>query len=113
MAPQAYNFVITHDHEITGWKILSMLLHSCTLNIGAMDGNIQSYIATLAFNNREQLEYFHSIILIFKQEIVLSGETVSPTRLLFQYRKALSESDKLKSLAAPKMKDIVTFLYNN
>ena len=44
---------------------------------------------------------------------MLSGEIFSPTRLLFQYMKALSKSDKLRSFIALKMKDIITFLDNN
>ena len=35
--------------------------------------------------NGEQLEYFHSKILILQQEIIFSGETLSPTRLLSHY----------------------------
>ena len=67
----------------------------------------------MTFNNREQLEDFNIRILIFQQEIILSGETVSPIRLLFQFMKALSESNKLKAFIAPKMKDLVTFLDND
>ena len=29
MAPQTYKVVNTHAHEISGWKILSRLLHAC------------------------------------------------------------------------------------
>ena len=36
-----------------------------------MNGGVQSYLATLAFKNGKQLEYFHSIIIGLKQEIVL------------------------------------------
>ena len=42
-----------------------------------------SDLATLAFNNGEKLEDSHSIILRLQQEIVLSVETVYPTRLIF------------------------------
>ena len=48
-----------------------------------------------------------------KQEIILSGETVSPARLLFQYMKAFPKSDKLKAFIVPKMTDIITFLEKN
>ena len=68
-----------------------------------MNGDVQYYLATLAFNNGKQLEYFHGRIIIIQQEIILSGEIVSPTRLLFQCMKALSKSDKLRDYIAPKM----------
>ena len=44
---------------------------------------------------------------------MLSGEIFSPTRLLFNYMKALSKSDKLRTFIAPKMTDIIIFLDNN
>ena len=44
---------------------------------------------------------------------MLSGEIVSPTRLLFQYMKAFSKSDKRRTFIATKMTDIITFLDNN
>ena len=44
---------------------------------------------------------------------MLSGEIVSPTRLLFHYMKALTKSEKLRDFIAPKITDIITFLYNN
>ena len=68
-----------------------------------MNNDVWSDLATLAFNDREQLEYFHSIILILQQEIILYGETLSPKRIIFQYMKALSNSDKIKSFVAPNM----------
>ena len=54
-----------------------------------MNGDVQYYLATLDINNREQIEDFHGIILRLQQEIVISGEIFSPTRLIFQYMKAL------------------------
>ena len=42
---------------------------------------------------------------------MLSGENLSPTRILFQYMKA--NSDKLRAFIAPKMIYIITFLDNN
>ena len=84
MAPQAYKVVSTHAHEISGWTILSRLIHSRAPHLGGMNGDVQSNLSTLAFKNGEQLEYFHSRILRLQQEIMLSGEIVSPTRLLFQ-----------------------------
>ena len=59
-----------------------------------MNGDVQSNLATLAFKNREQLEDFHRRILRLQQEIILSGEILSPTRLIFQYTKAFSKSNK-------------------
>ena len=44
---------------------------------------------------------------------MLSGEIVSPTRLLFQYMKALTKSDRLRDFIAPKMIDLITLLDNN
>ena len=45
--------------------------------------------------------------------MMLSGEIVSPTRLLFWYMKALKKSEKIKAFIAPKMKDPITFLEKN
>ena len=78
-----------------------------------MNDDVQSDLVTLIFKIREQLEDFHISIIIFQQEIILSGETISPTRLLFQYIKALPKSDKLKAFIAPKMTDLIKFLDNN
>ena len=83
MAPQIYKVVSTHAHEISGWAIISRLLHSLDPNIGGMNGDIQYNIFTLVFNNGEQLEDFHSRTIRLQQEIIISGEIVSPTRLLF------------------------------
>ena len=96
MAPQAYNVVSTHDHEISGWTILSRLLHSRVPHLVGTNGDVRSDLATLAFANGEKLEDFHSRILRLQHEINLSGETISPARLLFQYMKAFSKNDKLK-----------------
>ena len=73
MATQAYKIVSTHDHEISGWTILSRLLHSRATRIGGVEGYVQSDLATLAFKNGEQLEDFRSRILRLQQEIMLSG----------------------------------------
>ena len=75
-----------------------------------MNGDLRSDLATLEFKNGEQLENFHSKILRLQQEINLSGETVFTIRLLFQYMKALSKSDKLKAFISTKMTYIITFL---
>ena len=84
MEPQAYKVVSTHAHEISGWKILSRPLHSRAPHLGGMNGDVQSGLANMEFNNGEQLEDFHSMIFRLEQEIVLSGETVSLTGILFQ-----------------------------
>ena len=96
MAPEAYNISTTHAHEISRWTILSRLLHARSPHIGGMDGDIRSDLATLVFNNGEQIEDFYSIIIILQQEINLYGETFSPTRLLLHYTKELSNLDKFK-----------------
>ena len=110
MAPQAYKIVSTHAHENSGWIILSRLLNSRAPHLGVMNGDILSDLSTLAFRNGEQLEDFHSRILRLQQEIMLSGETVSPTRLLLRYMKSLTKSEKLKAFMAPKMTDLITFI---
>ena len=73
MAPHIYKVFSTHGHEISGWTILSTLLDSYGPCIGGMNGDVQSNIATLTFNNGVQLEYFHGIILRLQQEINLYG----------------------------------------
>ena len=113
MAPQAYKVVRTHAHEISGWTIISILLHSRAHRLGCINGDLQSDLAILAFNNGEKLEYFHGMIIRLQQEIMLSGEIISPTRPLFQYMKAFSKSNKLIAFIVPKMKYLITFLDNN
>ena len=110
---QAYKVVSTHTHEMTGWTILYRILHSLAPHIGGINGDAQSELSIVAFKNGEQLEYFHIIILTLQQEIFLSVETVSPTRLLFQYIKTFSESNKIKASIVPKMTDLITLLDNN
>ena len=78
-----------------------------------MNGNVQTDLATLAFRNGEQLEDFHSRILRLQQEIMLTGEIVSPNRPLFQYMKAFTKSENLKAFIVPKMTDLITFLEKN
>ena len=78
-----------------------------------MNGDVKYDIATLAFRNGEQLEDFYSRVLRLQQEIMLSGEIVSPTRLLIQYMKAFTKSEKLKAFIAPKMTDLITLIDNN
>ena len=51
MAPQAYKVVSTHSHEISGWKILSRLLHSRAPHLGDMNGDFWSVLDTLTFKN--------------------------------------------------------------
>ena len=55
MAPQVYKVVSTHAHEISGWTIISRLLHSRAHHLGGMNGDVQSDLATLDFKNGEQL----------------------------------------------------------
>ena len=66
----------------------------------------------MALNNREQLENIHIIIIRLQQEIILSGETHSPTILIFQYIKVLTNSVKLKALISPKIIYLIKFLHN-
>ena len=67
MAPQAYKIFSTHAHEISGWNILSIILHSCAPQLGGMHGDVKSDLATLAFKNWEQPEDFHIRILKIQQ----------------------------------------------
>ena len=78
-----------------------------------MNGDVQSDLATLAFKSGEQLEDFHIRIIRLQQEIMLSGEIFSPTRLIFQYMKALKKSEKHRDFIAPNMTDLINFLDNN
>ena len=88
MAPQAYKVVSTHAHKISGWTILSKLLHSRVPLLRWTNGDVHSNLSTLEFKNGEQLGDFHGRVIRLQKEIILSGENVSPTRLLFQYTKA-------------------------
>ena len=47
MELQAYMVVNTHAHEISGWTIFFIILHACAPYIGGMNGDVQSYLATL------------------------------------------------------------------
>ena len=67
----------------------------------------------MEFKRGEQLEYFHFRILRLQQEIILSGETVSPTRPLFQYKKSVSKSSKTKAFIVLKMIYLITLIDNN
>ena len=40
MSPQSFKFVTTHAHEISGWKILSGIIHEQTPNLGGMNGDV-------------------------------------------------------------------------
>ena len=51
MASQAYKVFSTHDIEISVWTILSKLLHSGAPNLGGMNGDVHSDLATLTFKN--------------------------------------------------------------
>ena len=78
-----------------------------------MHGDVKYDISTLSITNGEQLEYFQSRIIRLQQEIMLSGEIFFPTRLLFQYTKALRMSEKIRDFIVPKMTDSITFLEKN
>ena len=67
MVPQAHNVVNTHAHKISGWKILSRMIHSRSPHLEGMNGDVQSDLDTLPFNNGEQLEDFHIRIIILQQ----------------------------------------------
>ena len=67
MAHKAYKVVSTHANDISWWTIFSILIHSRAPHIGGMNGDVQSDISTLAFNNGEQLEDFHGRIIRLQQ----------------------------------------------
>ena len=113
MEPQFYKVVNAHAHEISGWKILSSIIHVCAPHIGGMNCDVQSDLVTPEFKNGEQLEDFHSRIIRIEQEIKLYGETVSPKIILFQYTELFSKSDKIKDFIAPKMTYLTTLVENN
>ena len=73
MALQAYKVVRTYKHEISGWTILYILLHSRATHLGGMNGDVQYDLSTLELKNGEELEDFHHRILILQQEIILYG----------------------------------------
>ena len=49
-------------------------------HISGIHFDVHSGLSTLAFKNGEQLEFFGNIILRLQQEIILSGETIYPTK---------------------------------
>ena len=51
MALQDYKFLNTHAHEISGWTIISRILHSRAPNIGGMNSDVQYDLSTLVFKN--------------------------------------------------------------
>ena len=68
---------------------------------------------TLFILSKKKIEGFHVRILRIKEEINISVENVSPTRLLLQYKKSFPKSDKLRAYIAPKITDLIIFLDNN
>ena len=113
MEPQAYKVVRTHTHDISGWNIISRLLHSRDPYLVGMNGDVQSDISNPALKNVEKIEDFHGRIIRIQQEIILSGEIVSPTRFLFHCIQAFPKSDKLRDFIATNMTYLITFLDNN
>ena len=110
---QAYKVVNTYANEISGSTIIYRLLHAHTPNLEGMNVDVQSDLSTLALKKGKQLEYFHIRIIRLHQKIIFSGETVSPTRLLYQYIQAFSKRDKLKALIVTNKTYLTTFIRNN
>ena len=48
MAPQAYSIITNHDHEVSGWIILYIIIHKRETFIGETNGDVQYDLATLA-----------------------------------------------------------------
>ena len=69
MAFQAYKVVTAHSHKISGWTILSRLLHTRAPRLVWIIGGVQCDLATLAFKQGEQLDFFLGGILTLHQEI--------------------------------------------
>ena len=113
MTPQSYNVLNNPSYGILRWAIISRLLHSHAPHLVGMNGDVNSDLSILLFKNREQLEYFRSIILRPQKDIIFTGETLSLTRILLQYMNTFFNSDKLKSFIVPKMTDIIPFLDKN
>ena len=67
MSPQSYKVVRTHDHEIPGWKFLSILIHSHAPHLVGMNGDVHYNLATPVFKKGEQLKDFHIIIQRLQQ----------------------------------------------
>ena len=67
MAYQVYKFITTQAHEVSGWTILSILLHVRASHLGGINGDIQSYQYNLALKQGEQLDKFHIRILRLQQ----------------------------------------------
>ena len=93
--------------------MLSIIIHVHAPHLGGIHVDVQYNLSTLEFNNGDQIECFHSRIIILQQQIILYKETFSPTRLIFWYIQTLSKSDKLKAFIAPKITYLATFLDNN
>ena len=67
MAPQSYNVVNAHAHEILGCTISSILLYTCAPHIGGTNSDFQYDLDTLVLNNGEQIKYFHRKIIRLQQ----------------------------------------------
>ena len=66
MAPQAYKVVNTHAHEISGWKIISRLLHTHDHHIKGMNGDVQClYLSQTGIHVPKEcpylVGYFHTV----------------------------------------------------
>ena len=64
---QVYKVVTTHAHEISGCKIISILLHAQEPHLGVMDCDIHYELSTLELKQEEKLENFHIRILRLQQ----------------------------------------------
>ena len=89
MSHQAYNIVNTHVHEISGWTIISKLIHARAPHLGGMNVDVRTDLVTLESKNGEQLETFLRKIIWLQQAIIIYGEPVYPTIILFQYIQTL------------------------
>ena len=63
MAPQVYKVVTTPTYEISGYNIIARLLHAQATHLEGINGDFQSDLSKLKFNQGEQFEGFHSRIL--------------------------------------------------
>ena len=41
MAPQAYKVIATHDNEVSGWKIISRIIHASVPHVVQINDDVQ------------------------------------------------------------------------
>ena len=67
VTPQDYKVVNNHAHEVSGCKIISILLHLQSPHLRGINDDVKSDLSTPSFKNREQLADFPIRILRLQQ----------------------------------------------